>query len=212
MVASKKNRFSWVGQFLAFVPGKKSLYQSAIVQVVAVEEGAPIDTIQSYQIKLDKDIREAASHSIEAKDWIKIAGKGKPDKKTGKIEWKASTIKKVSLRKVAKVKEEAKTRSHSVQSKSLSTAKAKPTRILVCQKSSCRKKGSQKVSDAMEKAIANAEASDQVIVKSTGCLKCCKTGPTVVVLPANDKNKKTSKERHRKVTPKAAKKIVASVL
>ena len=214
MAASKKTRFSWVGQFLAFVPGKKSPYHSAFVQVVAAEKGAPVDTIQSYQIKLDKDIREIASDSIEAQDWIKITGKGKPDKKTGKIKWKANTVEKISLQKVADVKEKAekKAESQPTQSKPLATAKTKPTRILVCQKSSCRKKGSQKVTDAMENAIAKAAASNQVIVKSTGCLKCCKTGPTVVVLPANSKDRKASKKRHRKVTPKAAKKIVASVL
>ncbi|MBE9060821.1 (2Fe-2S) ferredoxin domain-containing protein [cf. Phormidesmis sp. LEGE 11477] len=211
MAASKKTRFSWVGQFLAFVPGKKSPYQSAFVQVVAAEKGAPVNKTKSYQIRLDKDIREAASDSIEAQDWIKIAGRGKPDKKTGKIVWKADTIKKISLRKVAKIKEKVETRSQSAPSKSLASAKAKPARVLVCQKSSCRKKGSQKVSAAIEDAIAKAEAAENVIVKSTGCLKCCKTGPTVVVLPASS-SKKASKETHRKVTPKSAKKIVASLL
>ena len=214
MAASKKTRFSWVGQFLSFVPGKKSPYHSAFVQVVAAEKGAPVAAIQSYQIKLDKDIREIASDSIEAQDWIKIAGKGKLDKKTGKIKWKANTVEKISLQEVADVKEkvEKKAESQSTKSKPLTAAKTKPTRILVCQKSSCRKKGSQKVSNAMEDAIAKAAASDQVIVKSTGCLNCCKTGPTVIVLSASGKDKKALKERHRKVTPKAAKKIVASVL
>ncbi len=217
MADSKKTRFSWVGQFLAFVPGKKSPYQSAFVQVVAAEKGAPVDMLQSYQIKLEKDIREKASDSINARDWVKIKGKGKLDK-TGKIRWKADSIKKVSLQVVAEIKEKAEVRSPSSEpeplpaTKPLSASKAKPTRILICQKSSCRKKGAQKVSDAMESAISKAKASDQITLKSTGCLKCCKTGPTVVVLPVGGKNKKSTKERYRKVTPKTARKIVAGIL
>ncbi len=227
MAASKKTRFSWVGQFLAFVPGKKSPYHSAFVQVVAAEKGAPAGVLQSYQVKLDKDIRETASDSIDARDWVKVVGKGRLDKDTGEFKWKADSIEKVSLQVVAEVKEKVEARSQSPRSKSepskseskslaastqISAAKAKPARILICQKSSCRKKGAQKVSKAMEDAISKAKASDQIILKSTGCLKCCKTGPTVVVLPAGGKSKKSTKERYRKVTPKTAKKIVAGML
>ncbi len=212
MAASKKTRFSWVGQFLAFVPGKKSPYHSAFVQVVAAEKGAPVGAMQSYQIKLDKDIRKAASDSIDARDWVKVEGKGKPDKETGKIRWKADSIEKVSLQAVAEIKEKSEARSQSSQPESDASTKAKPARILICQKSSCRKKGAQKVSEAMEDAITKAKASDQITLKATGCLKCCKTGPTVVVLPADSKNKKSTKERYRKVTPKTAKKIVAGIL
>ena len=218
MAASKKTRFSWVGQFLAFVPGKKSPYQSAFVQVVAAEKGAPTGVTQSYQIKLDKDIREQASDSVSARDWVQVVGKGKPDKETGKMKWKANSIEKVSLQVVAEIKEKTEARSQSSPTKPPSAtkppaaSKAKPARILICQKSSCRKKGAQKVSEAMEDAIAKAKASDQIAIKSTGCLKCCKTGPTVVVLPASSKSKKASKERYRKVTPKTAKKIVATLI
>jgi len=225
MADSKKARFSWVGQFLAFVPGEKSPYQSAFVQVIAVEGGTAGD-IQSYEVRLDKDIREMAADSIKPRSWVRVAGKGKLDKKTKKIKWKAESIEAISLQTIAEVKAESekaelekaeaeKLRSHSPQLQLVPTAKsvkAKPARILICQKSSCRKKGSQKVSDAMEEAIAKANAGSQITVKSTGCLKCCKTGPTVVVLPSSNKNKKVSKERYRKVTPKSAKKIVASVL
>lgn len=225
MADSKKVHFSWVGQFLAFVPGKKSPYQSAFVQVIAVESGTA-GAIQSCQIRLDKDIQETAAESIRPRSWVKVTGKGKLDKKSGKAEWKASSIEEISLQTVADVKAEAeKAEAEKAEkekapqpsqlqlvSATKSAAKEKPARILICQKSSCRKKGSQKVISAVEDAIAKADASDRITVKSTGCLKCCKTGPTVVVLPSGSKGKKLSKERYRKVTPKSAKKIVGSVL
>ncbi len=235
MADSKKPRFSWVGQFLAFVPGRKSPYQSAFVQVIAVEGGTSGD-IRSYEVKLDKDIQEMAAESIKPRSWVRVSGKGKLDKKTKQIKWKAESIEAISLQTIAAVKAESekaelektelekaelekteadKLRSHSPQLQLVSTAesvKEKPARILICQKSSCRKKGSQKVSEAIEDAIAKANAGSQITVKSTGCLKCCKTGPTVVVLPSSGKNEKVSKERYRKVTPKSAKEIVASVL
>ena len=227
MADSKKTFFSWVGQLLAFVPGKKSPYQSAFVQVIAVEGGTAGD-IQSYEVRLDKDIREVAAESIKPRSWVRVSGKGKLDKKTKQIKWKAESIEAISLQTIAEVKAESekaelekaeaeaeKPRSHSPQLQLVSTTepvKEKPARILICQKSSCRKKGSQKVSEAVEDAIAKANAGSQITVKSTGCLKCCKTGPTVVVLPSSHKNEKASKERYRKVTPKSARKIVASVL
>ncbi|MEM8502161.1 MAG: (2Fe-2S) ferredoxin domain-containing protein [Cyanobacteria bacterium P01_D01_bin.1] len=229
MADSKKSRFSWVGQFLAFVPGKTSEYQSAFIQVIAVESGTAGE-IQSCQVKLDKSIRETVASSIKPRSWVKVTGKGKLDKKSGKMKWKAENIEVISLRILADVKAEAeadaeKIKAEAAQVEAVSRAprlklvspprtvvKQKPARILVCQKSSCRKRGSQKVIDAMEYAIAQANASDQITLKATGCLKCCKTGPTVVVLPASSKHKKENKETYRKVTPKSAKKIVASVL
>lgn len=215
MTDSKKSLFSWVGQFLAFVPGKKSPHQFAFIQVIAVENGTSGE-IQSCQVKLSKNIREMVASSIKPRSWVKVSGKGKLDQKSGKMKWKAEIMEAISLQTLAAVKAEAEAASRPPRLKLVSTTKAtvkqKPARILVCQKSSCRKKGSQKVSDAIEDAIAQANASDQITLKATGCLKCCKTGPTVVVLPASSKHNKKSKETYRKVTPKSAKKIVASVL
>lgn len=58
-----------------------------------------------------------------------------------------------------------------------------PSKILVCQKSSCRKRGGDKVCHALQQELGDRGLTDQVQIQKTGCLKKCKKGPNVVVLP-----------------------------
>lgn len=66
-------------------------------------------------------------------------------------------------------------------------------RILICQKSSCRKRGSDGVCRAINQALADRGLSDRVKVQTTGCLKECSRGPAVVTLP--------DKTRHTRISP-----------
>ena len=72
----------------------------------------------------------------------------------------------------------------------------KPTEatILVCRKSSCKKRGSLAICAAIESAISERDHAGKVNVKQVGCLKRCKAGPNLVFLP--------DKTRYSDVNPK----------
>jgi NADH:ubiquinone oxidoreductase subunit E len=55
------------------------------------------------------------------------------------------------------------------------------TKILVCQKSDCCKRGSAKLQRAIETAVCDRSLGNQVCVKAVGCLKHCSKGPNIVI-------------------------------
>ncbi|WP_373545868.1 (2Fe-2S) ferredoxin domain-containing protein [Chamaesiphon sp.] len=56
-------------------------------------------------------------------------------------------------------------------------------KILICQKSHCRNNGGKEVYSALVEQLNSHNLNDSVTLKSTGCLKCCKQAPNLVVLP-----------------------------
>ncbi|MEG4347057.1 (2Fe-2S) ferredoxin domain-containing protein [Microcoleus sp. A003_D6] len=67
------------------------------------------------------------------------------------------------------------------------------TKILVCQKSDCQKRGAGGVCKALENALNARGLEDKVTVQGTGCLKQCKAGPNIVVMP--------DKTRYSRIAP-----------
>ncbi|MEG4805763.1 MULTISPECIES: (2Fe-2S) ferredoxin domain-containing protein [unclassified Microcoleus] len=67
------------------------------------------------------------------------------------------------------------------------------TKILVCQKSDCQKRGGAAVCKALENALNARGLEEQVTVQGTGCLKQCKAGPNIVVMP--------QKTRYSRIAP-----------
>jgi NADH:ubiquinone oxidoreductase subunit E len=55
------------------------------------------------------------------------------------------------------------------------------TKILVCQKSDCCKRGSVKLQAAIEAVIDDRNLGHQVCVKAVGCLKHCSNGPVIAI-------------------------------
>jgi (2Fe-2S) ferredoxin len=54
-------------------------------------------------------------------------------------------------------------------------------KILVCQKSACRKRGSGHLQQMIEQMIDERGLSQHLCVKAVGCLKGCSKGPNVVI-------------------------------
>lgn len=54
---------------------------------------------------------------------------------------------------------------------------------MICQKSTCWKRGGEEVCQAIKNTINDQGLDEQVQVKLTGCLKQCKNGPNVVIMP-----------------------------
>jgi (2Fe-2S) ferredoxin len=56
-------------------------------------------------------------------------------------------------------------------------------KILICQKSHCHNNGGKEIYSALAEQLNSHDLNDRVTLKSTGCLKCCKQAPNLVVLP-----------------------------
>lgn len=61
------------------------------------------------------------------------------------------------------------------------SANSQKTRILVCKKSDCCKRGGTAVTEALEQALRDRQLTDQVSIQFTGCMKRCKAGPNIVM-------------------------------
>lgn len=169
----KESAFSLEGQFLEFVQtgGYKIKYMR-----VATSEG-------ENWIELSKQSRASLfGHSLTPGDWIQISGRQQYKSRTGELNFKADRVIPVARNLAAK--------SVPIPAKP-SKAKA---RILVCQKSDCRQRGSDRVCAALESALGSQGLADCVEIEKTGCLKQCKVGPNLIVMP--------DKARYNRVSPK----------
>ncbi|NES87074.1 MAG: (2Fe-2S) ferredoxin domain-containing protein [Moorea sp. SIO2B7] len=165
------SEFSVVGQLLDFVikDGYKIKYLR--INVSNIE----------YWIKLSKPLRKSLDPAIIPGAWIEVSGTSKLKRKTGKLKLKAYEV---SLA------------AHPHQQPTTVLETKTPSRkasILVCQKSSCRKRGGQAVCNAIASSLKDHGLEDQVKIKETGCLKQCKHGPNLVMMP--------DKARYSQVAP-----------
>ncbi len=196
--------FSLVGRFKAFAPGKKSPYQKLLLEVDPAEgadKSLPSASPAIYQIKLAKPLRKALHHTLQPQDAVSVVGE-LSYKRNGQPKRRATAISKLSAFQV-----ESQIASQSESSKGASKA-SKPARVLICQKSSCRKRGSLAVTEAMKQEIAQSHGANQVTIQPTGCLGGCKSGPNAVTVPG----KKQRQVKYAHLTPKKGRSLVKNLL
>jgi (2Fe-2S) ferredoxin len=70
----------------------------------------------------------------------------------------------------------------------------KSGKILICEKSDCKKRGANKVCRAIADLLADYNLTEQVTIEKTGCIKQCKSGPNLIIKP--------DKARYHQVTEK----------
>jgi (2Fe-2S) ferredoxin len=119
-------------------------------------------------IKLAKALRYSFQLSLIPGDWVQICGEKQFDTKTCKLKLKADQIIPSTVSQP--------------MGAIVPTDQNKAT-ILVCQKSSCMKRGGKEACQAMQAALEVRGLSEQVSIKGTGCLKDCKAGPNIVMMP-----------------------------
>mgnify|MGYP001791741703 CR=1 FL=1 len=191
--------FGWVGKVSAFVPGEKSPVQYLSMQVVAADsitqpetdpEIAPgLDPTQEYAITLSKSVRQMMLGYLAPDDWIRVVGKRKFDGKTGDWQWKAKEIVKLSAAQInhyCQLAENNAVLNNDGLSDCLSEGQPTPqkaskkasskARVLICQKSSCQRRGSMAVCQAIERAIAHSNHPQSITLQPTGCMKQCNSG------------------------------------
>jgi (2Fe-2S) ferredoxin len=210
MADTSTSQFCLVGRFLAFVPGKKSPYQKLSLAVMPHEASAedPIHEPVIYQIRLGKDLRKMMYRYLQPQDWVRVVGKQVIDKRDAQLKWKATEIVKLSAAQVQQIKSTVSSAplSKTPLPKTRLPNKTKPPRVLICQKSSCRKRGSGAVSRAMEAAMDQCDR--KATIQATGCMKHCKSGPHVVMLSG----KKSHQEKYSYVTPEQGRSLIHALL
>ena len=192
--------FSLEGRFVGFGEDRKE--PSKRIKI-ATAQG-------EYCIKLSKELRGYLWRVLQPGDWVQVIGKQKYDDKSGELKLKAFQVRLAPPTKQPRElspeyennetgrKPEAE---HLVERPSSPSAAPKTKDcIMVCQKSSCRKRGADRVCQAITESLRDRGLEDQVALKGTGCMKQCKQGPCVVFMP--------DKSRYVGVTPKDINQLV----
>lgn len=154
--------FSLVGQLLGFII--KDSYKIKYLRIAFAD--------REYWVKPAKEIREQILETIVPGSWVEVRGMRKQSRKTGKVKLKANSVKPVKIDNTTSIPVSV--------SESPPLSKAS---ILVCQKSSCWKRGGRAICQVLEESLRDRGLADKVQIKLTGCLKQCKQGPNLVMMP-----------------------------
>ena len=130
-------------------------------------------------IKLAKHLRHAFDLRLLPGTWLQVVGEKKYDTKTGEVKLKAERV--MACIKEVERTEEVLPTAIEIPKENKKEKSAKGNTILVCQKSSCMKRGGTKLCQALAASISERGLEDQVNIKGTGCMKKCKAGPNLIM-------------------------------
>ncbi len=148
-----------------------------------------------HLIKLSKECRSSCEQLMPG-TIVRVEGYRKFKHKTSQLKLKAeqvTTIEKAEKAELSKEQSAAENTTEKTKSK-------KPAKILVCKKSDCRKRGGSAICAALKTELEQRGLQDTVEIKETGCLKRCKAGPNLVVMP--------DKASYSRVRPNAVAELV----
>jgi len=191
--AVKVSQFSLQGRVIGFV-GKAE--KPAKLLWVETSEGERF-------IKLSKKLRGSLSlqGSLVAGDCVEISGERKFKPKTGEMKFKAYQVESKACDQQQRLLEldsnevlehVCKPDKNHQKKKEKQPITAPPKAkacVMVCQKSSCRKRGASDVCQAITDSLRERGLEEHVTIKPTGCMKQCKKGPVLVLMP--DKSRYT---------------------
>lgn len=153
-----------------------------------------------FLVKLCKELRESLAPVLTPGLRVQVAGEKQLNLKNGKLKLKAYSLKlcgsnnnglpkqldptnaPVAILRFDRAIDNSEINSRTVSKTATAPAKTK-AKILVCQKSDCQKRGGAAVCKALENALNSRGLEGQVTVQGTGCLKQCKAGPNIVLMP-----------------------------
>lgn len=150
--------------------------------------------IGEYWFKLAKPLQTSLGEQLQPGDVVTVSGESSFCLKTGKLKLKAEALKRgadggwqslCSDRPgVAFAKDDQK-QSVASDSRPLSCVvpEVPSATILVCQKSDCWKRGGSQVCQALEQHLRDRGLENQVTIQATGCMKRCKAGPNMIIMP-----------------------------
>lgn len=164
MGRSEAQHFCLVGQFLGYELKGYKIYRVHLRN----PQG-------EYRLKLsssarDDLLRAALQGDLQVGDWMEVAGTQAFKEKDGRV--------KLKIYQVERILEPSPVNCHAPIPP---TAPGPKTQILVCQKSSCCKRGGKAMCGALGQWVEEQGLGDRVRIKTTGCLKNCGQGPNMIV-------------------------------
>ncbi len=164
------------GRFLGFDPnsgGKLKYFH------LATAEG-------EVELKLAKPLRYSVGPQLTPGDWIVVQGEQKL-KKYGEIKRKVWSIRSTGAvtQAAPATPTTADPDQDPKQAKGSEAQDSQPRLgcIQVCRKSDCCKRGGSQVLQALERAVQDHPEGERIQVRPIGCMKNCKAGPNVVIMP-----------------------------
>jgi NADH:ubiquinone oxidoreductase subunit E len=130
---------------------------------------------REYWFKVPKELRHSLDSAIQSGCFLEIQGTAKTHRKNGKLELTADAVTLIS-------QEQAQHPPTTPSGKKAKKEKNKG-KILICQKSDCWKRGGKKICEKLQQELSDRGLDETITVQKTGCLKKCKKGPNIVVLP-----------------------------
>lgn len=171
MSKSVVSTFYLEGQFIG-LSGKSS--EKPKYLLIATEQG-------EREIKLSKALRHSLPTLIVG-ERVAVSGQQKLKFKEGKLKLKANEIiptASAARRSVESLPQSGESPLATSQPTVVPPKKAKDC-ILICQKSSCCKRGARRVYQTAIEALQAQGLEQQITVKGTGCMNQCKKGPCIV--------------------------------
>jgi len=124
------------------------------------------------QIKLAKEIRVSVPYNLPLHTPIQVIGEQSIDISKGTLKLKAYQV---------EVRSQKSELISTLPNSRLPTPDSS-VKILVCQKSSCRKRGTQ-LCQALKATLCDRNLQHRVEFKYTGCLKRCSSAPGMMLMP-----------------------------
>ncbi|MGB3534087.1 MAG: (2Fe-2S) ferredoxin domain-containing protein [Microcoleaceae cyanobacterium] len=131
-----------------------------------------------HLIKLSKECRSSCEQLMPG-TIVRVVGYRKQKYKNGQLKLKAEQVTVIENIQYTELPEDVSTPENS----SNKTKSKKSAKILVCKKSDCRKRGGPAICAALRAELEQRGLQDEVEIKETGCLKRCKAGPNIVMMP-----------------------------
>jgi (2Fe-2S) ferredoxin len=164
MLKYEVSEFSLVGQLVGFII--KDGYKIKYLRIT--------NSQQEYWVKLSKTIRNNLDPSIAPGCWLEVHGKRKFSLKKGNVKLKAYEVKAIAA---------ACESSNCLQKTEIAKVQQSKASILICQKSNCWDRGGKAICEMLEENLQARGLQQQISIKKTGCLKECKKGPNLVMMP-----------------------------
>ena len=183
-MAKDKRAFCLEGRFEGFITGGKSPFKYLRLGDAHGSQ---------HVIKLSKAVRLILFRYLQAGDSIRVVGEQSTAQDTGEPKLKAKEVVRIKPLSLVTTPTNQPLSTNDPSRTAVPKAKGKAPKILICQKSTCRKRGAAQVCRAVETTLANCGLTDTVQVKLTGCMDKCKAGPNLVVMP--------HKQKYTKVKP-----------
>jgi NADH:ubiquinone oxidoreductase subunit E len=161
--------FSIVGRLEGYTFGK-----GGKIRRLLIETSQGVHSIKLTHLCRIELLRSILNKKIQQGSWLAVSGRQKVDQK--------GLVKRLKAKEIAAAVVET-TWVPPVVAKPVlvSAPEGYKTKILVCQKSDCCKRGSVRLQAAIEAVIDDRNLGHRVCVKAVGCLKQCNHGPVMAI-------------------------------